>query len=140
MAIPPQYDYGIVAGFNGTPVNVETIQDSQGRYLYPPSGFSSWNPGTSRLRMDGNVYQTGFTVVEWEFDTFWTQWYQLWQSSYTTGGNSYSGNVTINTPNPAGTFVNQNAVMVLPPLVELERNFKAYQKVKIRFTRLQDTE
>ena len=139
MALPPQYDYKIGYGWNlpdGSLTNVEALTDNQGRRLYPPSAYSSWNPGTSRLRTDGNIYQTGFTGVEWEFDTFWREWYQVWQSTFTVGGTSYGGNVTIKTPSPAGTFTAYSGVMILPPLSELERNLTSYKKVKISFMRL----
>lgn len=137
--IPPQYDYKIAAGWNqpdGSLVNIEAIRPVGGKYFYAPSAYSSFNPGSVRLRMDGNVYNTGFPSADWQFSTLWRDQFQFLQQEYTVGGNSYSGNVTVQTRNIEGTYTKYNAVLVLPTLPEIERNFTAYRNVSIKFTRL----
>ncbi len=137
--IPPQYGYMLGNAWNlplGSLTNVEALS-ADGKYFYPPSAYSSYNPGSVRIRMDGEVYNTGFGSADWHFDTIFRPQWRLLQTNFTIGGNSYSGPVTAVTPNPAGTFVPYNAVMILPNLPQLERNFTAYRNVVVKMTRLQ---
>lgn len=141
MAVPPQYGYKIGSGYNlpdGSLTNVEMLRPNGGQYLYPPQGYNAFNPGSVRIRMDGQVYNTGFPSVEWKFDTVFRDQYRLWQSNFTIGGNSYSGTVTMVTPNIQGTYTKYNSVMILPTLPAIERNFTAYRNMTIKFTRLQE--
>ena len=136
--IPPQYGYMIGYGHNlplGSLTNWEALQ-AGGKYFYPPNAYPAFNPGTFRLRVDGQNYNTGFPSADWHLDTFFRPQYQLTQASYTVGGNSFSGDVSIVTYNTAGTLTKYNAVMILPTLPTLERNFTAYRNVVIKMTRL----
>ncbi len=136
--IPPQYGYEIGYGHDlpsGSLTNWEALS-AGGKYFYPPNAYPSFNPGTFRLRVDGQAYNTGFPSADWHLDTFFREQYQFLQANYTIGGNSYSGNVSIKTLNAAGTITQYNAVMVLPTLPTLERNFVAYRNVVIKMTRL----
>jgi len=137
--IPPQYEYKLASGYNlpsGSLTNIEAIRPNGGSYFYPPSAYSAYNPGSVRIRVDGQVYNTGFPSATWKFDTMFRDQYQYLMQNYTTGGNSYSGTVTVQTRDVAGTYQTYNAVMVLPTLPEIERNFRAYRNVSIKFTRL----
>ncbi len=136
--IPPQYSYAIAPGYNqATLTNVESLRPNGGKYFYPPSAYSAFNPGSVRIRMDGQVYNTGFPSAAWHFDTMFRDQYQYLMQNYSIGGNSYSGTVTVQTRDVAGTYTPYNAVMILPPLPEIERNFTAYRNVTVKFTRLQ---
>ncbi len=138
--IPPQYNYKLASGQNlpsGSLVNIESIRPSV-KYFYPPSGYSSFNPGSVKLRTDGQVYNTGYPSAKWHFDTMWRDQYQYLQSTYCTGGNGYSGTVVVQTVNQQGTYTVYNSIMVLPTLPEMERNFISFRNVEVRFTRLQE--
>ncbi len=117
---------------------MEALRPDGGKYFYPPSAYSAFNPGSVRIRMDGQIYNTGFPSADWHFDTMFRDQYRYLQSNYTTGGNSYSGTVTMKTPNVAGTYTPYNAIMILPPLPEIERNFTAYRNITVKFSRLED--
>lgn len=137
--IPPQYNYKIASGYNmpsGSLQNVEAIRPPGGTYFYPPSAYSAFDPGTVRIRVDGQIYNSGFPSATWHFDTMTRLQYQYLMSTYTTGGNSYSGTVTMQTPNVAGTYTQYNAIMVLPALPEVERNFTYFRNVSVKMTRL----
>jgi hypothetical protein len=136
--IPPQYGYKLGNAWNlpaGSCTNVEAIS-AGGQYFYPPSAYSAYNPGSVKLRVDGQVYNTGFASVDWKFDTLFRDQWRYLQQNYTFGGNSYSGTVTAVTLNPAGTYAPYNAVLILPNLPQLERNFVAYRNVIVKLTRL----
>lgn len=136
--IPPQYQYEIASGYNqATLTNIEAIKPPGGTYFYPPSAYSAFNPGTVRIRVDGQIYNTGFPSATWHFDTMFRDQYQYLMQNYSTGGNSYSGTVTVQTRAVNGSYVPYNAVMVLPTLPEMERNFISFRNVSVKFTRLQ---
>jgi hypothetical protein len=130
------YQYGIAVGWNNTPTNVESIVPTSDRKFFPPTAFSSFSPGTIRVRADGQLYETGFESVTWRFSVLTRKQYQYLMTTYSTGGNSYSGPVSIETIGPAGTYITRNAIMILPTLPELTRQFIAYRDVDVRFIRL----
>jgi hypothetical protein len=133
------YDYRIAAGHNNTAglVNVEDIAPPGDRAFYPPSAYSSYNVGAIRLRLDGTAYTAGMPSVEWLFDVMTRAQWRYLQDTYTVGGNSHSGKVTVRTRDMDGAYTNYNAVMILPRLVDLERSFTLYRRVIVRFIRLE---
>jgi len=138
--IPPQYQYKIAAGHDlpsGSLTNIEAIKPTNDRYFYAPEGYYAINPGTIRLRLDGTNYETGYPSTRWRFMTMTRAQYQYLISTYSTGGNSYSGNVTINTRDAtAGTYVKRNAIMHIPTPEQLTPNFTVVQNIEIKFSRL----
>ncbi len=130
------YNYGIAAGWNNTPSNIEGITPTSDRKFFPPTAFSSFNPGTIRVRADGQLYETGFESVTWRFSVLTRKQYQYLMTTYSTGSNSYSGKVSIRTIGVDGNYADYNAIMILPTLPELTRQFIAYRDVDVRFIRL----
>lgn len=134
----PWYEYAIAAGWNNTTGlrNIESLTPSGDKPFRTPNAYSAFNPGTLRLRADGIAYVEGFPSTAWLLDVLTRKQYQFLMTTYSTGGNSYSGKVTIRTMTPSGSYANYNAIMLLPIMPELDRAFKIYRSVQIRFTRL----
>lgn len=135
----PWYDYAIAAAYNNASglKRIETIIPSGESKAFPPvNAYSAYNPGTLRLRADGLAYITGYASTEWRFSYLSVVHYRYLISTYSTGGNSYAGKVTIRTRIADGTFANYNAIMLLPILPKLNRTYLKYRDVVIRFTRL----
>lgn len=134
----PWQEYAIAAGWNSANLlkNIESIIPAGDRAFCAPNAYSAYNPGTLRLRADGVAYVEGFPSVTWMMAILTRKQYQYLMTTYSTGGNSYSGKVTIRTMTPSGSYANYNAIMLLPIMPELDRAFKLYRSVQIRFTRL----
>ncbi len=134
----PWQEYAIAAGWNNTALlkTIESITPPSDRPFYPVNGYSSFNPGAIRIRGDGSIYLAGYPSCGWRFSAMTRKQYQYLMSTYTVGGNSYSGKVTIRTRKDDGTFANYNAVLLLPILPEVQRVLKLYRDVEIRFSRL----
>lgn len=134
----PWYEYAIAAGWNNVAGlrNIESITPIGDKSFRPPNAYSAFNPGTLRLRADGIAYTEGFASTAWTFSALTRAQYQYLMTNYSIGGNSYSGKVTIRTMTPAGTYANYNAVVLLPIMPDLDRAFKIYRNVQIKFIRL----
>lgn len=131
------YLYKIAAGWNNAAglVNVESLIVDTDTFA-PPVAYMAYNPGTVRVRADGQVYYSGFPSVVWRFTGLKRAMYYYLMTNYTTGGNTLSGKVTISTRNITGTHANYNAVMVLPAPPEVDRSFTAIRNLDVRFIQL----
>lgn len=134
----PWYEYAIAAGWNNPALlkALESITPVGDKPFRPPNAYSAFNPGTLRLRADGIAYVEGFASTTWTLSVMTRAQYRYLMANYTIGGNSYSGKVTIKTMTPAGTYTNYNAIMLLPIMPDLDRAFKIYRNVQIKFIRL----
>lgn len=130
-------DIKIAAGNNNAAglVAIESITPSSDRPFYAPQSYGSYSPGEARVRADGTVTFSGFAAVEWRFSVLTLRQFAYLQDTYCAGG--WSGLVTIRTrtDDPA-TYANYNAVMVLPTFDDVNRQFKAFRDVTVRFNRL----
>jgi hypothetical protein len=133
----PLYDYQIADGYDsaGSLVNIEAITPSGDRAFAAPQAFSSFAPGVLRIRADGLSYLAGFQSFIWLFSVLTRAQWQHLQDTYSTGGNSYTGKVTVRSRNIDGTYTNYNAIINIPILPDLDRQFTAYKQVRIEFTR-----
>lgn len=131
------YEYKIATGWNNAAglTNVEGLTVDS-RTFTPPVAYMAYNPGTLRIRADGQVYYSGFPSVVWRFTGLTRAMYYYLMTTYTTGGNTLSGKVTISTRNLAGTHANYNAVMVLPAPPEVDRSFGVIRNLDVRFIQL----
>lgn len=133
-----RYDYQLAVGHNNAAglTNVETtIPSYQTHQTFFPRGRGMFDDGILRVRSDGLLYTAGFASFVWEVDVLeYAQWAYL-QTTYTTGGNTYSGQVTARTRLIGGTYANYNATMILPKPPDEDKKFVAMRNVEIRFTR-----
>lgn len=133
-----RYDYQIAAGNNNAAglVNIENITPTGGTPFKPPQGVGNWNPGAFRIRGDGTVYIAGYASTEWVFTTLTRLQHRYLMETYCN--NSYSGKVTIRTKaDDEDTYANYNAVMILSPLADAERNFTVYNNYAVQFVRVE---
>jgi hypothetical protein len=129
--------YSLAAGYDaaGSLVNVETgFPTYQGHPLIV-QGRGTWDEGVERDRADKLSTLTGFQTFKWLIPVMGVSQYEYAQLTYTTGGNSLRGKVTVKTRSLADddTYANYNAVMHLPKRADLERKQNAFVKVEILF-------
>jgi hypothetical protein len=130
------YGYQLAAGWNGAGslVDIQSIIPTGDRRFVAPQGYSGFDEGVLRVRLDKQRYLTGHTSFPWLFDVLTVAQYRYLMATYTTGGNSYSGKVTARTRIPSsGAFANYNAILYLPKLPELTRKYLSYRDVVIQF-------
>lgn len=131
-------DYQIAVGWNNAASlrSIESITPTNDSAFPPPSAYNGFDAGSVLVKGDGQTYLSGFAAFTWRFSHLtWAQ-YQYLIATYSTGGTSYSGKVTVRSRIQTGSFANYNAILLLPKLPELQRTRKIYRDVEIRFTRL----
>ena len=131
----PKYSFSLAAGHNNAAglVNVENILPSSDRYFWPPKTPGGFNPGELIGRADDIIVTVGYASFVWVFDVLTLAQYNYLITTYSTGGNTYSGKVTVRTVNAANSYANYNATMKIPP--QPTRNFIRRTGVEIQFTR-----
>jgi hypothetical protein len=91
------------------------------------------SPGNIQIRADGLSSVNGYRIINWVFDLLTREQWTYIQTTYTVGGSSYSGKMTIRTLDEDNTYTNLNAYMYLPPKAQLERDNDFYLGVTISF-------
>lgn len=102
----------------------------------PPAGYAFFNPGTLIIRADGLSYVAGYPSTIWRFSYMTRLQYAYLIATYSSGGNSYAGQVTVRTIKQDKTYANYNAIMRIPFLPELQHKRAKIYDVDIRFSRL----
>lgn len=92
-----------------------------------------FDDGLIRGRADKLSETTGFQTFDWIFDLMSVAQYRYIQDTYTVGGTSYSGKLTVRTRDRDGAFANYNAVLRLPKGSELTRFRDCYRDVRLHF-------
>lgn len=130
------YQYAIAAGHDNAVnlVNIETIKPTGDKFFVPPQAYSTFDDGILRVRGDGARYTTGRKLFTWPFRVLTAAQYRYLMTNYTTGGNSYSGPVTVKTRKPSGAYETYNATLYLPKLPDLTRRYLTYRDVLITFS------
>ncbi len=116
-------DYKIIPGFDnsGTLVSIETVLPVyRGGVVGILQSRGSFTPGLIRPRADRLRTTSGYSFVEWLFPYLSIAQWDFIQTTYTVGGNSYSGKVTIRTLSEANAFTNLNAYLYLPQQADFE--------------------
>lgn len=136
----PFYQYAIAPNYNvsaNSLVNIETIKPTNDiYYFFAPKAYGFYDPGQRKVRGDGTILMVGFPVVTWVFDVMTRLQHEYLIATYSTGGNTYSGKVTINTRLGTSTYVRMNAIMVLPKTIEADGPVYAFRNYRVEFTRL----
>lgn len=136
----PFYQYKIGAGYNvaaNSLTNIESIKPTNDIYFFfAPKAYGFYDPGQRKVRGDGTILMVGFPVVTWEFDVITRLQHEYLIATYSTGGNTYSGKVTINTRLGTSSYSRMNAVMVIPKPVETDGATYAFRNYRVLFTRL----
>ena len=116
--------YQWAAGWDATG-SFQNVEDDlptyDGGYPVLVQGRGMYSPGTIKVRADKLREVVGFASFTWLLAALTVAQYDHIQSNYTTGGNSYSGAVTVRTRSNDDSYANFNAVLYLPPQSELER-------------------
>lgn len=91
--------------------------------------------GIKRARPDKLNYTTGFQTIVWVAAAMSDDQYNYIQDTFTVGGISYSGKMTIRTQIQANTatYANYSVVLDLPKPNELERVPGGFLNVEIRY-------
>lgn len=129
------YQYAIAAGHDNAVnlVNIETIKPTGDKFFVPPQAYSSFDDGILRVRADVARYTTGRKSFTWPLRVLTVAQYRYLMTNYSTGGNSYSGLVTVKTRNPAGAYANFNATLFLPELPDLTRRYLTFRDITLIF-------
>lgn len=144
MTHSPIYQYMLGAGYNlplGSLTNVELIQGSDGKYLYPPDSFGSFNVGQETPQLNGlNSYQ-GFESVEWNWTGNGGKGYITYGGARTLRTNFFNGvwsaTLTIYTKTSNElSYERYNAVGTMKQFPDSAPNFKAFTGFGIRLTHL----
>lgn len=128
--------YALAAGLNNAAglANIETAFPLyQGNPLIV-QGRGRFIPGLLRVRADFQHYLTGITMFTWLIPVMGINQYLYLQSTYSTGGNSYSGKVTAKTRKVDDTYGNFSAIYRIPTPDLLERRQDAFLNVEIVFS------
>lgn len=135
------FQYAIAAGHGqaGSLVNIETIKPSGDKYfLYPSLAPNRLSRGLLRRRADGANYLTGLASVTWVFAGLTRAQWRYLQDTYTVGGDSYSGPVTLRTKSgETDAYANYNAVLNLPPMDGLQYKPGGFPDFEVQFTHLE---
>lgn len=131
-----KYSFSLAAAHNNAAglVNIEQITPSSGRRFYPPRTPGGFSPGELIGRADDIVVTVGYASFIWLFDTLTRYQYNYLIATYSTGGNSYSGKVTVRTLNAINAYANYNATIHIPP--DPKPNYSIFEGVQIPFTRV----
>lgn len=128
----PFQDYKIASGWNNA-AGLANIETQFPKFQNEPlivrgRGF---NPGLKRIGANFQVYTTGKRVIRWRFRVMSIAQFNYFVTTYTTGGNSYSGKNTIRTKDETDTYANYSVTSQLPSPDELEFKAGAYLDVVI---------
>lgn len=119
----PILEYAIVAGLNGTPVNIETISvagatalstvmkrlDSGTHFFVSSLG----NYDASYQFTPSGIIQNGYAVQTWRFPVVSTLAYAYFIANYAQDS-SQNGKCTVNTRLNTETYVERNAIVYAP--------------------------
>lgn len=134
------YDYKLAAGWNnaGSLVNITSITPTGDyRPFLPPDGWSQYDAGLVRVRLDNLGYFSGFATATWKWGALSRWQYSYLRTTYTLNANSYRGKVTVRTIGADGlSFSNFNAIIVIPKLPELDRLSRNYRDIEVKFVGL----
>lgn len=130
------YDYQLAVGNNNAAglVNIQTITPAGDRAFWPPDAFSSYDPGTFRIRGDGTVTLAGFASTTWVFGVLTRAQLTYLSDTYCSGG--WSGLVTVRTRIGRTTYANYNAVLTLTKPRDSQRRFTKFLDYRVEFTRM----
>lgn len=129
-------EYQLAVGWNNA-AGLANVEVAFPRYQNNPlivRGRGRFQPGIQRVRADFGSSETGKQVFTWLIPVMGINQYVYWQSTYSTGGNSYSGKVTARTRNAADSFANYSATYRIPTPDQLEPREDSYQNVVVIFT------
>lgn len=135
------FQYALAAGHGqaGSLVNIETIKPTGDLYfLYPSLAPNKVIRGVLRRRLDGNDYVTGLASLTWLFGALTRAQWRYLQDTYTVGGNSYSGPVTVRSNSgEGGAYANYNAIIHVPPMHTLQYKPGGFPDVEVQFSNLE---
>ena len=144
MARTPQYQYAMAAGYDqpiGSLTNIELIQDDNGVYVYPPSSFGEYEPGSPAKIFNGLTYFRGRPFTNWP----WTGSNGNGRLDYSGAekirndffGGNWSGSLTVYTPlDNHGVYELCNAVGEITSMPDSSANFSMFNKYGIKLTRI----
>lgn len=126
--------YQWIDGFNNA-AGLTAIEDDVPVYQHFPLIVrdAPFNDGLLRPRADKLRETTGFQTFDWLIDILGEAQYRYIQDTYTVGGTSYSGKMTVRTRDRDGAFANYSAVLHLPMIPELRRQRDAFRDVVLHF-------
>lgn len=136
----PYYQYAIADGHNNAAglTNIESLS-AGGKAFYPVVGVGTYDPGIREFRGNQTTSFNGSPSLNWVSSLTWAQ-YEKVLNDYCDLVNSepsYSGLVTIRTRTTGSAYANFNAQLILPPPIELQRNYTLYIPVKWTFIGLE---
>lgn len=129
-------EFSLAAGWNnaGSLVRIESITPSGDRSFVAPDGWSQFDLGVEKLRFDRLSTIVGFPATAWVWGGLTRKQYAYLVSTYSLGGVSYRGKVTVRTIKADGqTYANYNAIIDIPKLSTETRRGGAYENVKVNF-------
>lgn len=136
MATILQPDLKWVASFNNAG-NLVAVQSVVPTYQGKPMIIQSRGSWESVVRSKANKhsYETGFDIFVWTVPVMGVNQYDYIQDTYTVGGISLSGEMTVRTRSKQDddTYANYSAVLRLPKQSTLRRKQDSYQNVPLRF-------
>lgn len=91
------------------------------------------NPGNIQVRADKLSSVNGYRIITWRFDLLTREQWAYIQTTYTVGGSSYSGLMTIRTLDEDNSYTDLNATMYLPPKSQMDRDGDFYLGVEVSF-------
>lgn len=145
MAPTPKYQYAIGSGYDlpfGSLTNVELIQDENGVYLYPPSSFGEYFPGSPATRFDGLEYERGRPSSNWPWAGKDGNGYLTYSGAKTIRDDYFNGNwsgsLTVYTPTDGNPdeYERVNAVGTIKKMPDSGANFKIFGRYGIKLTRI----
>ncbi len=129
-------EHSIAAAWNNAAglVRFGLITPSGNVPFFEPITRPSWNPGITRIRLDGLNYQAGYSSQEFLFQFMSFHHYAYFRTTYCAGG--YSGKVTIRTRYQNSGYFNANAIAILPLPQEMQSTGQGYQNVIVTMRRI----
>ena len=128
-------DYQLAVGHDNEAglTNVEsTLPTFRSRPFYV-RGRGSFSEGVVRVKGDKGLYVTGYNTFAWQVSFLSYEQYAYLQTTYTTGGNSLSGPVTVRTRRFGGTYSNYNATIRLPKIADSDSGYLGIRNAVIVF-------
>lgn len=123
--------YGLVAGWNNTPVAISVIIDGEPTFTHA-SSLGTFRAAREFVGLDEITYDDGTDSWEWTFSAIPPSEIAIIEDDVLDGARS--GPVTVETRNRYGAWVERNAILTLPAQLSRPDSWESFGPVVFTFT------
>ena len=123
--------YGLIAGWDNTPVALSVIIDGEPTFTHA-SSLGTFRAAREFVGLDEIVYDDGTDSWEWTFSALPPSDIETIETDVL--GGARSGLVTVETRNRYGAWVERNAILTLPAQFSRPDSWESFGPVVFTFT------